>query len=249
MDERTSTSLPDGVTLPFEANSHAITPYFSYMSVLSVPDSEREGRPVYELKEMVQLRFAGDRNYSPCFEVTEMWRRVDGRVITYAERFADQYRAFVMGENQVAGGTPLEMLKPYGMTQAQISLCNALKIYSIEAILEMRDHKSLGMSANAIIAMAKRWRADSGKRSSRETKEDIAELKAEIERLRQQLPANEASPDEIDAFVKAADDEYASLSDEELKDRIASLTGEGRPRGNPSRETLIQSLRELEGAA
>ena len=241
-------SLPDGVRLPFEPNSHAITPYFSHMSVLSVPDSETRGEPVYDLKEMVQLRFAGDRNYSPCFETTEMWRNINGRVVTYAERFADQYRAFVQGENQVAGGTALEMLKPYGMTPAQISMCNALKVYSIESILEMRNPNALGMSTNVIMAMAKRWQADHAQRQQADTQNSIEAMQAEIERLKALIPAQEASPEEIDAAVQAADDEYAALSTDEIKDRIKAKIGH-RPAGNPSRETLVQSLRELEGAA
>jgi len=243
------TSLPESVKLPFEANAHTITPYFSHMSVLSVPDSETKGEPVYDLKEMVQLRFAGDRNYSPVFETSEMWRNINGRVVTYAERFADQYRAFVQGENQVAGGTALEMLKPYGITPAQISMCNALKVYSIEAILEMRNPNALGMATNAIMAMAKRWQADHAERHQAETQGSIEAMQAEINRLKALIPAQETSPTEIDAAVQAADDEYAALSDDELKDRIAGITKTGRPRGNPSRETLVQALRELEGAA
>lgn len=247
MDENL-TSLPASVTLPFEANSHTITPFFSHQSILSVPDSETKGEPVYDLKEMVQLRFAGDRNYSPFFETSEMWRNVNGRVVTYAERFAEQYRAFVMGENQVAGGTALEMLKPYGMTPAQISMCNALKVYSIEAILEMRNPNALGMSTNVIMAMAKRWQADHEKRMQGETEDRLATMQAEIERLRSLLPEKESSPEEIDAAIQVADNEYAALDDVALKDRIAGITG-ARPKGNPSRSTLIQSLRELEGAA
>lgn len=243
------TSLPESVKLPFEQNAHTITPFFSHMSILSVPDSETKGEPVYDLKEMVQLRFAGDRNYSPVFETSEMWRNINGRVVTYAERFAEQYRAFVMGENQVAGGTALEMLKPYGMTPAQISMCNALKVYSIESILEMRNPNALGMSTNAIMAMAKRWQADHAERQQEETQSSIEAMQAEIERLKALIPAQEASPADIDAAVQAADDEYRALTDDELKDRISDLTGSGRPRGNPSRQTLVQSLRELEGAA
>ena len=248
MDENL-TSLPEGVRLPFEANAHAITPYFKHMSILSVPDSETKGEPVYDLKEMVELRFAGDRNYSPCFEVSEMWRNVNGRIITYAERFADQYRAFVQGENQVAGGTALEMLKPYGMTPSQISVCNALKVYSIEAILEMRNSNALGMNANAIIAMAKRWQADHGRKQQEATNDRVASLEAELASLRAQIPAQEAAPEEIDAIVQAADDEYAALTNDDIKERIAALNDGKRPLGNPSRQTLVQSLRELEGAA
>lgn len=242
------TTLPESVRLPFEQNAHTITPFFKHMSVFNRAQSELRGEPVYDLKEMVELRFAGDRNYVPVFEVTEMWRNVDGRVITYAERFAEQYQAFVMGGNQVAGGTPLEMLRPYGITPAQISLCNALKIYSIEAILELRNPAALGMSSNAIMDMARKWRADKGRREREESTSRLQELEAEIARLRQAIPEKAPTPEDIEEAVKAADDEFADMNEAQIKEEIKALTG-AAPRGNPSRETLVQSLRELKGAA
>lgn len=239
-----STSLPASVKLPFEANSHAITAYFKHMSVLNVPQSEMKGEPVYDLKEMVELRFAGDRNYSPCFEASEMWRNINGRVITFAERFAEQYRAFTLGDNQIAGGTALEMLRPYGITPAQISICNALKVYSIEAILEMRSPSALGMSTNAIMDMAKRWQSDHSRRVQTETTDSIASLQAEIERLRTLIPAKEASVEEIEAAQTAADVEFEAMSDADLKTFIKDRSGQA-PRGTPSREFLINAAREL----
>lgn len=239
-----STSLPASVKLPFEANSHAITAFFKHMSVLNVPQSETRGEPVYDLKEMVELRFAGDRNYSPCFESSEMWRNVGGRVITYAERFPEQYRAFIQGDSQVAGGTALEMLRPYGITPAQISICNALKVYSIEAILEMRTPQALGMSTNVIMEMAKRWQSDQAQRQNTENKEDIAALKAEIERLRTQIPEREATPAQVDAALVAADSEFEAMSNDDLKAFIKEKSGQA-PRGTPSREFLITAAKEL----
>lgn len=239
-----TTSLPASVKLPFEANSHAITAFFKHMSVLNVPQSETKGEPVYDLKEMVELRFAGDRNYSPCFESSEMWRNVGGRVITYAERFPEQYRAFIQGDSQVAGGTALEMLRPYGITPAQISICNALKVYSIEAILEMRTPQALGMSTNIIMEMAKRWQADQTSRNQTETKESIASLQAEIDRLKTLIPNKEATSEEIDAARSAADAEFEAMSDADLKTFIKDRTGQA-PRGTPSREFLINAAREL----
>lgn len=238
------TSLPESVKLPFEQNAHTITPFFSHMSVLSVPDSETKGEPVYDLKEMVQLRFAGDRNYSPVFETTEMWRNINGRVVTYAERFSEQYRAFVMGENQVAGGTALEMLRPYGMTPAQISMCNALKVYSIEAILEMRNPNALGMATNAIMAMAKRWQADHAERQHSETQNSIEAMQAEIDRLKALIPAKEASPAEIETAVQMADDEFSAMSSDELKEFIASKRDGKKPVGNYAHASLVDLARE-----
>ncbi|WP_212749198.1 hypothetical protein, partial [Pseudoalteromonas piscicida] len=63
-----------------------------------------------------------------------MWKRENGKVITFAERWADQYRAFLAGADQEAAGTPLEMLRSFGRSDANLSLGRALRIYSIEAL-------------------------------------------------------------------------------------------------------------------
>lgn len=41
--EHSQTSLPDSVKLPFEANSHGITPYFKIITPLNVAQSEEQG--------------------------------------------------------------------------------------------------------------------------------------------------------------------------------------------------------------
>lgn len=244
------TSLPEGVKLPFEANAHTITPYFKHASVLNVAQSEAQGKPVYDLREVVELRFAGDRNYSPVFPVDAMYRRVQGRVVTYAERWADQYRAFLMGDDQKAGGTALEMLADYGITPAQLSICRALKIYSIEALdkLDGPNLKSLGMNANSLKAMARRYMEDRADRDRATSNDRVAALEAELAELRALVPAKETTPEEIDALVQAADDEFAAMDTEKLKAFIAKETGT-RPRGNPSDDTLRSMARELAGKA
>ncbi len=89
-----------------------ITPIFRHITVEDVPASEREQRPVMKTREVVEVRFAGSKLYSPVFPSDSMWKRDGHRVVTYAERWADQYRDFLEGNDQKASGTPLEMLKP-----------------------------------------------------------------------------------------------------------------------------------------
>ena len=99
------------IHIPGENNFKQITPYFMHVNLLDNVQSELQGKPVYEMMEVVQLRFAGDRHYSPVLKTDEMYRRVGTRVITYAERFAEQYRQFLNNEAQIAEGTPLENLR------------------------------------------------------------------------------------------------------------------------------------------
>lgn len=227
-----------------------ITPLFRYESIEDINASEREGHLVKKMIPVVEVRFAGSKNYSPVFPVDAMWKRENGKTVTYAERWADQYRDFLAGASQEASGTPLEMLKSYGISEANLSLCRALRIYSIEALyhLEGDNLKSLGMVANVLKDMARSYMADRSR--SNANVDEVEKLKAELAALKASIiPATEPTPAQVDALVQASDDEFSALSDDDIKDRIASLTGSGRPRGNPNRDTLVQSLRELQGAA
>lgn len=237
-------------SVPIDTRDITVTPLFKHVSVEDIPASEREGRMVMKTIEAVEVRFAGSKLYSPVFPVDAMWKRQGHQIITYAERWADQYRAFLSGDEQRAAGTPLEMLRPYGITPAQLSLCRTLKVYSIESLhhLEGQELKNLQMNANPLKEMARSYMAD--RAGGANSAAQIDELRAEVERLKaaQTIPPQEPSPDEVAAVIQSADDEYAALSNDEIKDRIKEKIGH-RPAGNPSRETLVQSLRELQGAA
>lgn len=230
----------------------SVTPLFKIMELENIPKSEIEGRLVLETMEMVEVRIAGDKNYAPCFPAHAAWRREGNRTITYAERWADAYRNFKEGDPQEAMGTPLEMLREYGVTPELISLCRALKIYSVEALarLEERGVKALGMNANTLKAAATKFLA--GRMSGEQAAQQIAELRAEVETLRAagagQVPEEQPAPEEIDELVAAADAAMAALTDAEIKDKIAELNDGKRPVGNPNRATLESSLRELQAA-
>lgn len=229
--------------LPEADLEHLITPYFKHITVENVPQSERQGQAVMETIEVVEIRFAGDKNYSPVVPVNAMYRRDGHRVITYAERWANQYAAFVQGAAQEASGTPLEKLSPFGITPAQLSLCRALKIYNIEALhgLEGANLKSLGMSGNDLKRMAAAYMEERAQGSA--TARELEALRAELEALKagRPLPADEKA--ELDALPTG----YEAMTDDELKEAIAAKKGR-RPAGNPSRETLLIMARELEAA-
>lgn len=227
-----------------------ITPVFRWENVEDINEGERVGHLVKKMIQVVEVRFAGSKNYSPVFPVDAFWQRQNGRVVTYGERWAEQYRAFLAGDAQEAAGTPLEMLKPYGISDNLLSLCRAWKIYSIEALdrIEGSDLKNLGMAANALKDMARVYLADRSKNQS--SADEMAKLRAELEALKAErgVPLKEATLDEKNAAVTAADAEFEAMTDDGLKDWISARTGAGRPRGNPSRETLVGMARELSAA-
>ncbi|GMM93117.1 hypothetical protein [Qipengyuania sp. MTN3-11] len=227
-----------------------ITPVFKIIEVENVHASEKAGHAVMETKEVVEVRFAGSRNYSPVFPSDAQYRKEGNRSITYAERWSDQYRDFKQGNPQEAMGTPLEMLRPYGVTPELVSLCRAMKIYSIESLhaLEGQGLKSLGMNANRLKDAARAFMSE--RLSSSAALSEVEQLRARIAELEAssvQVPASEPTPDEQKEALAVADKAFAEMSDDDIKSEIAELAG-SRPRGTPSRETLENSLRELREA-
>lgn len=224
-----------------------ITPIFKFIEVENIPKSEKAGHAVMETREVVEVRFAGSKNYSPVFPVDAFWKREGNRVITYAERWPEQYRAFKEGNPQEANGTPLEMLKPYGVTPELVSLCRALRIYSIEALyhLEGQGLKALGMNSNKLKDAARQFMAD--KLSGESALSEIEALRAKVAELEARStvpPAVDSTETEIERAVQQADSAFADMSDEQIKEEIAKLAG-SKPRGNPSRQTLENALQEL----
>lgn len=233
------------ISVPIDTRDITITPVFKHITVEDIAASERENQPVMKTLEVVEVRFAGSKLYSPVFPVLEFWKRDGHKIITYAERWPEQYRAFLDGDTQKAAGTPLEMLKPYGISDSQLSLCRALRIYSIESLdnLEGQNLKSLQMNANPLKEMARRYMGDRSRGSAAAS--EIEELRREIEQLKaNQVPAVDSTPAQIEAAITAANAEFESMSDEALKAFIKEKSG-AAPRGTPGREFLLNAAREL----
>lgn len=238
--------FPQVERIPEADLEHQITPYFKHLVVENVPQSEIQGKAVMETKEVVELRFAGDKNYSPVLPVDAMYRKEGHRIITYAERFSEQYAQFVRGAAQEASGTPLEKLSEYGITAAQLSLCRAVKIYNVEALynLDGANLKSLGLHGNSLKDMAAAYMADRSK--GNETARELAELRAKLAALKSgnPLPAKDPSPADMSRALEVADKELEAMDEGELKAFIKSKSGQA-PRGTPSRDWLINTAREL----
>lgn len=235
------------LSVPIDTRDITVTPVFKHVTVEDVPASEREQRPVMKTLEVVEVRFAGSKNYSPVFPTDAFWKRDGHKIITYAERWSEQYREFLEGRDQKATGTPLEMLKVYGISDSQLSLCRALKIYSIEALhhLEGTNLKSLQMNANPLKEMARAYMAD--RSSGASASSEIEKLRAEVERLTKAIPADDPTRDEIEAAIVAADKAIEDMSDAELKALIKQKTGRA-PTGTPGHDWLLNTARELTAA-
>lgn len=238
--------------VPGTEYDHLITPIFKWLKVTKDAKSELAGREVSEMQQVVEIKFAGDTRFSPVVPVDSMYRRIGNRVVTYAERWKEQYQAFLRGDKQEGEGTSIEELSAYGATPEQISFCRAIKAYTVEAIhlMEGDNLKNLGMHRNSLKEMARRYMAD---RSSGElAQRELADLRKQIEELkaaRFDIPAaGDVTPDEL-AEIRAQADaslvvvDFETMSDDEIKGFLAEKAG-SKPRGNPTRQTLISMAKE-----
>ena len=232
---------PTGTLAHESGKNFGITPFFRHHAPLNVAKSEDAGYAVYdEITEVVELQLAGDRNYSPVEPAHGMAYKRGNTVITWAEMYSEQYQAFIMGDEQVAGGSALELLTPYGITPAQLSICRAMKIYSVEALHSLEDPRKLsglGFSKNKLKEIAAKFMDD---RENKADRSEVDGLRAELAAMKALIEAQK-QPEQI-ADILATSDEDAMKS--AVKDEIQSLTGI-RPRGNPSLASLQEQLAEL----
>jgi len=228
-----------------DPNNSLVTPFFEVKAVKDEAASRTAGRPIFRNVEFVQVRIAGDRHYAPRFPAHTMWKRENGEVITYAQRWAEQYARFKADQEQIADGTPLSEL-PF-LDEAQRATLKALRIYSAEALaaLDGKPLKSLGMEGNKLKQKAKAY-LETARDTALSTRqaEEISTLRAELDALRAQMlkgAALEPEPEDEGAIEGSGLD---ALTDDDLKALIAERTG-SRPRGNPSRATLLSMAAEL----
>lgn len=212
----------------------AVVPVFKYITYEDLPASEKAGHAVHKTEVVVQVQYSGNngRSYSPVFPASAISHREGHRSVTYAERWAKQYAEFMSGNSQTSEGTALENLRPYGITEAQLSMCRAIRVYSIESLLQLDGGtgKSLGMFSNDLMRMAREW---DSKKGDANVNDELARLRAELEAMKSAQTAKVDEPEQLDVEV------------ESLKSRYAELTG-SRPKGNPSIETLRRMVQEAE---
>lgn len=229
-----------------QVNSALTVPFFKTMPVQDQNASKREGRPIFKDMEVVEVRIAGDRNYTPTFPANAMWQRIDGQEVTYAERWPDAYERFTAGKEQIAEGTPLSEL-PF-LSEAKRAELRALKVYTAEALasLDGKNLKALGDTGREMKNQATAYLESAGSTAG------TVALAAEVAALKAQI----AEMGDAAAFPPAisksetgqTDDQGDDAEKESIKAQIAELTG-SRPKGNPSLDTLREMLSEMTARA
>jgi hypothetical protein len=213
-----------------------VIPVFKVHTQKNDAKSREAGRPIFDDMEVVEVRFAGDRNKISVFPATSICGEIldeDGntRKITYAERWSDQYKRFKAKSQQIAEGTPVDEL-PF-LTQAKRAELKALSIYTAEALaaLDGQPLKNLGQGGRDLKNQAQAYLDNaSGSASVTKMAAEIADLKALVAELKADKPTIAS--------------EFESWSSDQIKDWIEEKISE-RPKGNPSHATLVKRADEI----
>lgn len=193
---------------------------------------------MHEGIECVRVLKGGDSRNVPVFRAADVWDHGDfGTVITYADRWPDQYAQFKAGSQQTADGTPLEQA-PF-LNPSRIADLRALKVFSVEGLANFDDRyiSRLGGNGYHLKEMAQDFLQQRAVSSPAAYAQENEALKARLAALEAQLGGG----------VKA--DPYATLSDNDLRERIKDLNNGKYPVGRPSRDVLVGMLKTLEDAA
>lgn len=204
--------------------------------------SRKEGRPIYEDKEFVRIKFVGD----PKKELVEFAHvkfdrdRATGEWVTYAQAFHKHYEAFKTGEAVKGEGTPLEEL-PFINASKRAEL-KALHIHNAEALAQLdgANLQKLGMFGRSLKDQATAYLAKA-KDSALETRlaAENADLRARLEALEAAMRTPAPNPEPAQPASQ-----FDSWTDETIKAFIKQHTGYA-PRGNPSRTTLISQAEQI----
>lgn len=225
-----------------------VVAFFKDHPVLNPSKTATAGRPIFDDLEVCELRFAGSRNVF-VFPATSMshWEdTADGQIkITYAERFAPQYRQFKQKLTQTKAGTPLDYLLT--ITEARRAELRALNIYTVEALagIDGTELKNLGPGGRDMKNAAMEYLGATGGSEAR-----VMKLQADLEAL---MAKNAVLEQDIITLRDGAQtppppppepeptngDPYAGMSDDQLREHVSTLTG-AAVRGNLPRRTLMR---------
>ncbi|TGR84572.1 hypothetical protein EN866_33010 [Mesorhizobium sp. M2D.F.Ca.ET.223.01.1.1] len=165
------------------ANQDLISPRFYTAAVENPAESKKQGRPIFEDKEFVEVKFAGDKLRVHVAPAHEYYKRRnlpngDSEWITYAQEFQPIYERFKQGLIEQGTGTPLSEL-PF-LTESKRAELKALNIKSAEALAQLDGGplKMLGMGGRELKNQAQAY-LDKANGSA-----DVTRLAAENDAMR-----------------------------------------------------------------
>lgn len=249
------------------ASADLIVPTFRVHVVPNEAASKTAGRPIFDQMEVVELRFAGDRQKVAVFpaheqdpnatrEAVEAGTVMPGEVVTYAQAYADQYRKFKAQEAQDVSGTPLSEA-PFLQENKRREL-KALNIHTVEALaaLDGTPLKQLGMGGRELKTQAEAYLAKAAGSA------DVTEMAARIAQLEQQLKDRDGLIDNfaskqrkthyqrsVEASLRAQERAEEAAEDEAQPDEpegdAAEPESQDEPEGKPIEECSDAELKDF----
>lgn len=218
-------------------------------AVENAAKSAKEGRPIFEDKEFVRIRFAGDPKnvlVAPAHMTGTVRDEQTNLPLTYAQRFPRHYEAFKAGQAYVGSGTPIKEA-PF-LTEAQRRELSALNIHTLEALAELDGAglARLGMGGRALKDKAIAFIAKaSGSADVTKLAGENAAMKEQIEAMQKQMAELlQAKTVPSQKPMPASDSAFSAWQDDDIKAFIEDRRG-SRPRGNPSHATLVNMADEI----
>jgi hypothetical protein len=199
--------------------------------------SREAGRLICDDMEVCVIKSAGSRSTVVVVPATSYshWDvdpHTGGQVrVTYAERFAHQYRQFKAQAAQTKTGTPLSHA-PF-LTEGRRAELRALNVYTVEALahIDGQELKNLGPGGRDLKNQSIAFIEESKKAAPN------LQLQAELEALR----ARNAILEEDNEALKlnGAEGEFEAMTLEQLRAFIKANTGH-EPAGQLNRKTLLR---------
>ena len=239
-----------GVTdMPMRNPDDAVVAIFRTIATKNDSKSAAAGRPIFDDVDVCELRYPGSKNVG-VYPATGFshWASdpVSGEQakISYAERFAHQYRQFKMHATQTKSGTPLSEV--VFLTEARRAELRAFNLYTVEALaaIDGLELKNLGPNGRELKNKAIEYIEDAANRAPN------TQLLAELDALR----ARNSLLEEDNKHLKTLhpptepsvgpDQSFEDMSLPQLRDFIAQNSG-FPPQGNISRKTLIRMAKDL----
>jgi len=230
--------------MPMRDPDDALVAIFKHHAIKNEGKSIKEGRPIYDDMEIVEIRFAGSRSVSvfPAMAFSH-WKNDpdtgEQTKVTYAERFPRQYRQFKEQTAQTKAGTPLGHA-PF-LTEARRAELRALNIYTVEALAHVdgQELKNLGHGGRELKNKAQEYIAE-----SKQNAPNMA-MAAELEALKARNAVHE---DDAKAKAEKSAEPFDDMTLDMLRDFIQTNTGHA-PHGSINRKTLVRMATEAQRKA
>lgn len=184
-----------------------VFPRFYIEAVQHSAKSEAAGRPIFEDREYVEIRIAGDNKSVVVRKVSEEDK----------QRWPTAYAAFKNGLEAPVEGTPLHHWP--ALSVSQVAELRALNINTVEALAALSDTgiSKIGFNGRVMVAKAKAFLDTAkGTADAQKMAAENEALRADIEMLKEQikalgnLPKGEAKPVEQPAPQPVQQDQPAA---------------------------------------